>query len=89
MSLHLWKKMVQPLSLCSPFVEFCTGISGSDTMKIFLKDCKIQSRCSSVIELKIRICLYEEKIKGKEQSNRERERERDKERGKMISLLNE
>ena len=70
-------------------VEFCTKISGSNTMKTFLKDCKIQSRCSNVIELKIKICLYEEKIKGKEQSNRERERERDKERGKMISLLNE
>ena len=70
-------------------VEFCTEISGSNTMKTFLKDCKIQSRCSNVIELKIKICLYEEKIKGKEQSNRERERERDKERGKMIFLLNE
>ena len=26
-------------------VEFCTRISGSDTMKIFLKDCKVQSQC--------------------------------------------
>ena len=43
-------------------VEFCTEISGSNTMKTFLKDCKIQSRCSNVIELKIKICLYEEKI---------------------------
>ena len=24
-------------------VEFCTGISGTDTMKTFLKDCKVQS----------------------------------------------
>ena len=43
-------------------VEFCTEISGSNTMKTFLKDCKIQSWCSNVIELKIKICLYEEKI---------------------------
>ena len=87
MSLHLWKKMVQLLSLCSPFVEFCTGISGSDTMKIFLKDCKIQSRCSSVIELKIRICLYEEKIWEKKNRVIERERERER-RKKWFSCLN-
>ena len=43
-------------------VEFCTGISGTDTMKTFLKDCKLQSQCSNVIELKIKICLCEEKI---------------------------
>ena len=26
-------------------VEFCTGLSGSDTIKIFLKGCKVQSQC--------------------------------------------
>ena len=67
-------------------VEFCTGISGSDTMKTFLKDCKIQSRCLSMIELKIKICLYEEKIWEEKNrvTEREREREREREKKEMI-----
>ena len=71
-------------------VEFCTGILGFDIMKSFLKDCKIQSRCLSMIELRIKICLYEEKIWEEKNrvTEREREREREERREMIFYFLN-